>query len=125
MEKIDYRDPKETKKIGSINQALEILNNAAMESGDEIRTMIDKDYKKIKETLSDIKPEIRGALNEIRQVSAESLRSAKEKVVDSTKEAAEKIDESAHRHPWYFIAASSALAAVLGFSLGRKSKHSS
>ena len=122
MEKLKTGDPAnlEPKKVKSINHALEVLNVAAIDSSAEIKDMINKDYKRIKETLAEVKPEVKGALREMREVSKESIGEAKEKLLKTTKETAGKVDETAHRHPWYFVAGSAVAAGVMGFLLGKK-----
>lgn len=123
MENIQLQETEEMepKKVKSISHALEVLNDAAKDSSSEIKQMINTDYKRLKETLAEIKPEVKGAFREMREASKESVVQAKDKVVETTKEAAGKVDETAHKHPWYFVGGSAALAGILGFFLGKKS----
>ncbi len=104
--------------VKSINQALGVLNGAAQESSEEIKKMINKDFKQMRESLSELKPEIKHVMKEIRDVSSESVLNAKKKIVTT----ASQMNTSVHKSPWYFIGGSMLFASVLGFFLGRKSK---
>lgn len=108
-------------KSKTINQALHVLNEAAKDSSDEIRTMITKDYQKIKEALGEVKPEILRAVRELREASEEMIVKTKDKIIDTTHQAANRVDRSAHDNPWYFVGATAAVAGIFGFMLGRKS----
>ncbi len=110
-------------KAKSISHALTILNEAAKDSSDEIRQMVSKDFRRIKETFSEHVPEVKGALREIRDASGESVIHLRDRAVDSAKETARRVDETAHSNPWIFIGATAAVLGVLGFVLGRRSSH--
>jgi ElaB/YqjD/DUF883 family membrane-anchored ribosome-binding protein len=109
-------------KVKSLNHALGVLNDAAEASGDEIRTMVNSDYRKLKRVLGDLKPEVRSAFGEMREAAAESLNNAGQRVVTTTKETAQKIDSSVHENPWVYLGGTAAAATLLGFLAGRRSK---
>lgn len=97
--------------LRSINEALEVLNDAAEESADEIRKMVSSDYRKLKNALNSIQPEVRTAISD-----------AKDHITTITKDTAQRVDDSAHENPWTFIGAAAAVGAFAGFLLGRQAK---
>lgn len=111
-----------SEKMKSISHALKLLNDAAEESADEIRSMVRSDYRRLKNVLAEVKPEVHSALSEIGGAVSESIGEAKERVVATTRETAHKVDESVHEHPWAYIGGAAAMFALVGFLLGRRSK---
>lgn len=110
------------KKASSINHALSVLNSAAEDSAEEIQRMVNKDYKKLKNLLSNITPEVKGALSEVKEATTHSLYQAKDQAIQATTDAAKKVDESAHKSPWAFIGFAAGVSALLGYLIGCKSK---
>lgn len=119
MEKMKRSDM-ETERVKSIDHALRTLNEAAKDSSQEIKSLINQDYRKLKAVLSEVKPEVRGALKELGEVSQESILRAKDQVVDTTKEAVKVVDESVHKNPWTYIGGAAAIGALACFLLRRK-----
>ncbi|MGE0615044.1 MAG: hypothetical protein AB7P04_05360 [Bacteriovoracia bacterium] len=106
----------------SISHALSLLNDAAKDSSEEIRDMINRDYKRFKQTLTGMRPAVKGALREISAATTQSVQQAREKIVDTTVETAKKVDTAAHERPWAFISATAAFVGLSAFLLGRRSK---
>lgn len=96
--------------VKSIEHALHILNEAAKESSQEIKSMVNTDYNKLKNIFSDFKPEVRHAFKELGEASQEQL-----------KEAHENVKESVHQHPWIYIGGATVISGLLGYILGKKS----
>jgi len=118
---VESRPLKKT-KVKSVNHALRLLNKAAGDSSDEIKTMLSKDFSVLKNLLAEAKPTMKKSFNEIAEVTSESVSHMRDQVVDTTKEAARAIDKSAHDHPWYFVGGVAALSAIFTYSLLRKSR---
>lgn len=119
MEKTRAIEPERAK---SLNHALSLLNDAADDSASEIRRMVNMDYNKLKRVFTEVKPDVKSALGEIKDLTSESLIHAKDNIVDSTKEAAHKVDESVHTHPWAYLGGVAAVSALAGFLYGRNNK---
>lgn len=122
MEKARVSEPNQD-KVKSLSHALEVLNGAADDSAEEIRRMINTDYNKLKNVLSEVKPNVRSAFGEVKEVTAETVSQAKDKVVTATKETAQKVDESVHKNPWIYLGGVATVSTLAGFLLGRKTKH--
>lgn len=104
----------------SINHALQILNSAAKDSSEDIKEMIDKDYRFLKRAMSGASTGSKAAL-EFKEKAAERLSELKERALERGKVVAKTVDSSAHENPWYFIGGAAVVAGVLGFMMGRKS----
>ncbi len=120
MEELLRKERGEPEHIKSIQHALSVLNDAAKDSSQEIKSMVSRDFKQLRETFSDLKPEIKGVVREIREASSESVTRVKDRIVDSSREVSQKVDQSVHNSPWAYIGGAAALAAIAGFFLGRK-----
>lgn len=114
--------PRKNEQIKSIDHALETLNEAAQDSSDEIRSMMEKDYKKLKSLFSDTRPQIRSAINELSEASYESAQRAKDQVIEQSKDAAKSVDDSVHNSPWLYIGGAAAAGALAGYLVSRKKK---
>ena len=110
----------ESRKVSSIGNALDVLDDAARESSAEIKQMISHDYRRLKEILSDVKPVAKSAISEISDASRDAAYEARDRAVKFTKETARQVDESVHENAWYYLAGSALVAGTLGFLLGRK-----
>ncbi|MCB0355559.1 MAG: DUF883 domain-containing protein [Bdellovibrionales bacterium] len=100
----------DTDEIKSIEHALQTLNDAAKDSSREIKSMVDRDYRKLKSVLADVKPEVKHAFRELGDASQQQLSEVKETV-----------DESVRKHPWLYVGGATAIAGLLGYVLGRRS----
>ena len=108
-------------KIHTISQALELLNSVAEDRSTEIRGMLTNDYQDLKRVLSDAKPEVKSALNGVKQAAVESAVSARDKAVAAAKDTAERADQSVHDNAWKFIGLASAMSLLAGLFMGRRS----
>ena len=107
-------------KVKSISHALEVLNDAAKDSSSDIRNMLNRDYHRLRETLLDLKPELKSAFREMQEASSDSINRAKDQITESTKQTAQKMEESVSKHPWYYIGSIAALCYFFGYFSGRK-----
>jgi ElaB/YqjD/DUF883 family membrane-anchored ribosome-binding protein len=112
---------KGNQKIKSIDEALKTLNESANESSDKILSMIESDYKDLKNILSETKPKAKRALHDLKSGSMETLQKASEEAKETAINIKEKADESVGRHPWYYIGSAAAVGGLLGYLWGRKS----
>ncbi|MBX7232113.1 MAG: hypothetical protein K1X29_08510 [Bdellovibrionales bacterium] len=111
----------ESDKAKSLSHALSILNEAADDSAQEIRRMVNSDYEKLRDLFDGTKPKIKRAFGEIKGFADESIHLAKDKVVTTAKGAAENVDESVHQQPWMYLGCVAATSVLAGFLLGRNS----
>ncbi len=92
----------------SLDQALRVLNDAATESAEEIRNMINRDFEKLQEIFSDFSDRTGGF--------QERLSGLRETFGDATDGMSRKV----HQNPWTYIAGAAAISVFFGFMLGRR-----
>jgi ElaB/YqjD/DUF883 family membrane-anchored ribosome-binding protein len=92
----------------SLHEALAHLNEAAKESREEIRKLVNEKYTDLRDTLA-------GAA----QSSAGWVKEQGAEAVDKTKMTATAVDKSVHRNPWAYVGGAAAAGLVLGLLIGR------
>jgi len=90
-----------------INEALELLNEAAKEKKDELKGLMSNKYSHIREAMS------AGVGH-----AQEALVQGKEKAL----EIAGDVDNRVHKDPWVYIAGTAAASLLLGYLMGSKRK---
>jgi ElaB/YqjD/DUF883 family membrane-anchored ribosome-binding protein len=90
-----------------INEALELLNEAAKEKKDELKGLMVNKYSHIREAMTT------GVEN-----AQEAIAQGKEKVM----EIAGDVDKRVHKDPWVYIAGTAAASLLLGYLMGSKRK---
>ena len=91
-----------------INEALELLNNAARDKKGELQTAMENKY-------TDLTSMFGSFTEQVKQRATETYEDGKQKVVAC----ATGIDKSVHQNPWAYIGGAAAAAMVCGFMLGR------
>lgn len=85
-----------------ISEALRLLEEAAKNKKDELRTLIADKYVNLKTAV------VEGAVR------------AKDVTAEKTRVAVEAVDENIHKNPWPYVGGAAALGLLLGYILGRK-----
>lgn len=99
-----------------IQEALELLNEAAREKSGELQDLAGEKYDHIKQMLLDQTENGRAFLNQTQKKLARTLREEEEKVLHKAKE----LDRKVHHNPWPFLGGATLGALILGIFLGRK-----
>lgn len=100
-----------TEKSEKIDSALLALNETAKKSSQQIKSIIEEDYEKIRKLIAETSPEAKKALEKMKTDSIESV-----------KQTADSINENVHKNPWMFIGGAAAITGLVGYILGRNSK---
>ena len=90
-----------------ISEALELLNEAAKDKQNELKSLISNRYSHIREAMST------GV-----EHGKEVIIQGKEKVI----EMAGDVDKRVHKDPWVYIAGAASVSLVLGYLMGSKRK---
>lgn len=106
--------------VKTVREALNILDEAANESSDEIKKMLTKDYRTFRQTLKDASPRVRGALNDLTKEPLEIARIKAKHAYQVSKDTAKDIDHSVHKNAWSYLGGTAFTAGILGYFLGRK-----
>lgn len=120
--KMKQQERFERPEISSINQALRVLDDAADTSAEEIKEMLNRDYRGLQRIFSPRQHEAGAALQSLREATAESFADMRGRASRATRRAVQRVDESAHQNPWTFIASAAAASALLGFLAGRRAR---
>lgn len=91
---------------GKINEALELLNDAAQHKRDEIMKLVTNKYSDFRE-----------AVEATKETAGEYIHEGQVKVRKAVKD----VDKRVHKNPWTFIGAAAGVALLLGFILGKSS----
>lgn len=94
-----------------LNEALELLNEAAREKKGELQNILTDKYSHIREAMT------------LEAQKAKSM--AQEVMVDGEKkikEATAKVDANVRKDPWPYVAGTAAIALLVGYLMGSKRK---
>ena len=90
-----------------IAQALELLNEAAREKKDEVKSLLTDKYAHLKEAIA-------GGTEQGRQVIEKAQQFAKETTIAA--------DKHVRENPWAYIGGAAAVSVVLGYLMGSRRK---
>ena len=106
----------------NISEALQLLEEAARQKKDELRTVLSEKFTHLR---SLIMGNDSGLVDSLTSVKDHALRAAtriKEAGVVKARELASGVDKHVHVNPWPYIAGSAAVSVLLGYILGRSRK---
>jgi ElaB/YqjD/DUF883 family membrane-anchored ribosome-binding protein len=96
----------------NIQEALQVLENAAASDVDDVKEIFSSEYKNLRKAMVKHTPHaLLDKLNEARDFS-----------IDYTVEKAKTIDKSVYGNPWYYIGGAALSAGLIGFIVGRSNK---
>lgn len=101
-----------------LSEALKLLEEAAKEKKEEIRSLIEDKYTHLRAAVVDAEHGAAEALT----AAQKALLHAKEVSEEKIRKAARTVDSHAHQNPWPYIGGTAVVALLLGYILGRKSK---
>ena len=101
-----------------IVEALELLNEAALEKKDDIIELVNHKYSNIKEAF--MGSDFRQSVERMKKNATHAALRAKEVSEEKVKEIATKVDQNVHDNPWPYIGAAALIGLILGISLGRR-----
>ncbi|HTL46965.1 MAG TPA: hypothetical protein VL688_02755 [Verrucomicrobiae bacterium] len=99
-----------------IQEALELLNEAAKEKSEELYGIVEGKYSHIKQLLKDQTTNGKEMMGEARKRFAKTLQAEEERLVET----ARNLDKKVHRNPWPFLGAAALGALIVGVALGKK-----
>jgi ElaB/YqjD/DUF883 family membrane-anchored ribosome-binding protein len=103
-----------------IIEALKLLEQAAAEKKDQLKEIINEKFSHLKKELSDVDSAVHRAHEEAKERLAEAAHRARELGEEKAREVAQHVDQSAHQHPWLYVAGGALGGLLLGYILGRK-----
>ncbi|MBI4372281.1 MAG: hypothetical protein HY585_00970 [Candidatus Omnitrophica bacterium] len=103
-------------KHDKLEQALELLNEAAQEKKEELYDLIGGRYSHIKEVLNESAENGKTAIKHAKKTITKTLHDQQKKVRDI----ADDFDEKVHDNPWAVLGGVALAAFMVGFSVGHR-----
>jgi ElaB/YqjD/DUF883 family membrane-anchored ribosome-binding protein len=104
--------------MSKISEALQILDEAAMQEKDSIQDMLRDRYHHLKNVVIAAEHSLGDSVSQARDAAYEKAMMAKEYSIATAK----KVDRSAHDNPWMYIAGFGLFGLFSGYLLGKSSK---
>ncbi|MCB9771902.1 MAG: DUF883 domain-containing protein [Candidatus Omnitrophica bacterium] len=101
-----------------ISEALELLNEAAIEKKDELKGLMTNKYAHIREAMVSGLERSKDFIKSNQELAQEALAKGQEKA----KEIASDVDKRVHKDPWVYIAGAAVASLVLGYLMGSSRK---
>jgi ElaB/YqjD/DUF883 family membrane-anchored ribosome-binding protein len=102
--------------------ALKLLEEAASQKKDELRTIIANKYASLKNVIIESDGSLMRALASAKDHALQATAHAKDVGVEKAREIVRDVDKSVHQSPWPYIAGSAVAGLLLGYILGRNRK---
>jgi len=99
--------------------ALKLLDEAAKQKKDELRTVMTDKYANLRGLLLEKEMSLMKSLTTAKDQALEAAAHAKEVSVEKASEIAHDVDKNVHQNPWPYIAGSAVVGVLLGYILGR------
>lgn len=99
-----------------LEEALELLNEAAREKKEELQEAVEGRYSDLKDLLIEQAENGLSMLNHAKKRIAKTLQQEEEKILTRAKD----LDRTVRRNPWPVVGGAAVSALLLGVILGRK-----
>jgi ElaB/YqjD/DUF883 family membrane-anchored ribosome-binding protein len=106
--------------VEKIEEALELLQEAARDKKNELKNLILDKYSDLKDTFFDGGNGFAQDISETTRRAAESIQHAKQVGQEKIREAASRVDQEVHTNPWSYIGGIAVGALILGYLFGRR-----
>jgi len=106
----------------NIAAALKLLEEAAKQKKDELRTIMSDKYTNLRSLILENETSLMESLTTVKDHAFEAATDVKDAGVDKAREIARDVDEGVHQNPWPYIAGSAAVSVLLGYILGHSRK---
>lgn len=103
----------DTKKI---NDALELLNQAALAKKEDFSKLVTDKFGDLKEAFHNLESDVGDEASE----GLDKLKSLRDSAVEHTRDTASSVDRKVHESPWISLGLTLAGALVIGIFLGRR-----
>ena len=107
---------KKAKTNHKLQEALELLNEAASEKKGELYDLIGDKYDHFKEILSDTALTGKSVFSQTRKEFVEALQDGEEKIVNRAKQ----IDKQVHTNPWMYVGIVAMSSVLFGYFMRHK-----
>ncbi len=105
-----------THKTDKVQDALELLNQAARAKQDELYQALEDKYQEIKQTIAEAAENGRDVLEQAKKKAEDAVDMGQEIL----KSKATEIDKKVHDNPWGFLGGVAITSFLLGYALRKK-----
>ncbi len=112
----------EQKSSENIAAALRLLEEAAKQKKDELRTLMSDKYTNLRNLILENESSLLESLTTAKDHALEAASDVKEASVEKARDIARNVDMGVHQNPWPYIAGSAVVGMLLGCLLGRSRK---
>jgi len=104
----------------NIAEALKLLEEAAEQKKDELKSVMSDKYTHLRNMIMDSEKGFVRALADAKQQAVEAVTHAKDVGAEKSREVARDVDKSVHSNPWAYIGGTAVIGLMFGYILGRK-----
>jgi ElaB/YqjD/DUF883 family membrane-anchored ribosome-binding protein len=108
----------EHKSSENIAAALKLLEEAAEQKKDELRTLMSDKYTSLRSLIMENESSLMESLTTAKDQAVEATTHVKDAGVKKAREIARDVDKGVHQNPWPYIVESAVVGALLGYILG-------
>jgi ElaB/YqjD/DUF883 family membrane-anchored ribosome-binding protein len=105
-----------------ISEALKLLEEAAIQKKDELKSAMSDKYKHLRNVIVETENSLFKTLSDAKKHAVEAAAHAKDAGIEKAREIAIDVDKTVHSNPWPYIAGTAAVGLLLGYILGRNRK---
>ncbi len=114
--------PERPDEIASLKRALEIINDAAKDSSQELQSMVKGDYRYIKSYFAEAGPQVKEKLMDFKDQSVRKVSEFSDNVSERSKEFGHAVDMDLRERPWSYVGGTAVAAGIFGYLLGRSGR---
>jgi ElaB/YqjD/DUF883 family membrane-anchored ribosome-binding protein len=103
----------------NIAEALKLLEEAAEQKKDELKSVMSDKYTHLRNMIMDTEGGFVRAMADAKTHAVGAVMHAKEIGTEKSLELARGVDKSVHSNPWPYIGGTAVIGLLLGFILGR------
>ena len=102
-----------------ISEALKLLEEAAQQKKDELKSVMSDKYTHLKSVIVEAESSLGKSLSDAKKRAVEAAAHAKDVGVEKAREIAHDVDANVHQNPWAYIGGTAVVGLLLGYILGR------
>ena len=106
----------------NIAEALKLLEEAAKQKKDELKSAMSDKYTHLKTVIVEAEGTLAKSLADAKKHAIEAAVHAKDVSVEKACEVAHDVDKNVHQNPWAYIGGTAVVGLLLGYIHGRNRK---
>ena len=106
----------------NIAAALKLLEEAAKQKKDELRTLMSDKYTNLRSLILENESSLMESLTAVKDHALGAATDAKEASVEKAREIARDVDQDVHQNPWPYLVESAVVGVLIGYILGQSRK---